>query len=353
MKRRDADRADSDRNGTVGKFGHDIIVIGASAGGLTPLQRILHDLPPGLPAALFIVQHVGQRSVLAEILARAGALSAGWAESGAPIRRCTVTVAPPGRHLLLHESHILLRRGPHENLLRPAIDPLFRSAAASFGGRVIGVVLSGALNDGTAGLKAITRCGGLAIVQDPADAAIADMPRSALHYVEGARCVPAAGIGPLLAELVMVPARPTGPVPRDIRLEAAIAEQELATMQTEDQLGQPSRFMCPECNGTLWEINDSPVLRFRCHVGHAYTGETMAAAQTSRIEETMWKLLRAHQERAALTRRLAENARTPEIATHYARRAEVCQEDTEMVRRFMKAQNLLPDATKISGDDAV
>ncbi len=299
------------------------------------------------------MQHIGRNSPLADILARAGSLPVAWAESGAPIRYGTASVAPPGRHMLLHQGYVLLRRGPRENLSRPAIDPLFCSAAASFGARVVGVVLSGALNDGTAGLHAITRCGGLAVVQDPADASIPEMPRSALHYVAETRCLPAAAIGRILFELVSVPAGPAVPIPDDIRLEAAVAAQELATMQTEDRLGQPSRFACPECHGTLWEIGDHPVMRFRCHVGHAFSGEAMAAAQATRIEETMWKLLRAHQERAALAHRLAERAGTPEQAADYARRADSYQEDAEMVRDFMDEHKFMPGVAEPWGNDAV
>lgn len=291
--------------------GHDVIVIGASAGGLQVLQRIMGDLPANLPASVFVVQHVGQTSHLAPILDRAGPLPVTWAESGTPIKIGHVYVAPPERHLLLHDRHLLLRRGPQENLVRPAIDPLFRSAAATFGGRVIGVVLSGALNDGAAGLHAVKRCGGLAVVQDPHDAVMPEMPQSALFNTDVDHVLPGPAIGALLAELAARPAGPTPEIPLDIRLEAAIAAQELGDMATEDRLGRLSRFTCPDCHGTLWEINDNGVLRFRCHVGHAFTGEVMLAAQTQQIEQTLWSLMRSHAERAALIRRLAERETSP------------------------------------------
>jgi two-component system, chemotaxis family, protein-glutamate methylesterase/glutaminase len=202
---------------------HDIVVIGASAGGLQPLQRLLADLPADLPAAVFIVLHIGATSHLAEVLDRIATVPVLRAKSGQPIEPGRIYVAVPGVHLLLHDQHILLRRGPRENLVRPAIDPLFRSAACTFGGRVIGVVLSGALNDGTAGLRAIKQCGGLAVVQQPNDAAVPDMPLSALAYAEIDHVAPVSRLGGLLARLVRQPAGETPTIPLEIRLEAAIA----------------------------------------------------------------------------------------------------------------------------------
>lgn len=332
--------------------GHDVIVIGASAGGLAVLRRILHDLPADLPAAVAIVQHIGRASHLGEILSGAGRLPVARAVSGAPFRRGHVHVAPPDRHLLLHDSHILLRRGPHENLVRPAIDPLFRSAAATFGGRVVGVVVSGALNDGAAGLRAIKRCGGLAVVQDPADAAVPEMPRGALRHAATDHCLPAARIGSLLAMLARQPAGPTPPIPFDIRLEAAIAAQEMATMESEDRLGTPSRFVCPECHGALWEIDDGGLARYRCHVGHAFTGETLMAAQAEQIEATLWSLLRAHQERAAIIRRLVRKETSPGAAALLARRADEADKDVELVRSLMREHAGVAGAEE-PGDDAV
>src|SRR5918992_1352569 len=163
---------------------HDIIVIGASAGGVEPLKRLIGGLRADLPASVFIVLHIGASSHLADILDRSGPLLVTQAKSGEPIKPSRAYVAAPGAHLLLHDSHLMLRRGPRENFARPAIDPLFRSAAATFGARVIGVVLSGGLNDGTAGLRAIKRCGGLAVIQDPDEAAVPEMPESARRHVD-------------------------------------------------------------------------------------------------------------------------------------------------------------------------
>jgi two-component system chemotaxis response regulator CheB len=316
----------------------DIVVIGASAGGVAALQRLVRDLPADLPAAVLIVLHVGASSHMAALLGRAGPLPVAQAENGEPIKRGRIYVAAPGLHLLLHDNHVLLRRGPRENLARPAIDPLFRSAACTFGARVIGVVLTGSLNDGTAGLRAIKRCGGIAVAQDPADAAAPDMPRNAQRHIDLDYRLPLAAMGELLTRLTAEPAGETPEIPIDIRLEAAIAAQELAGMNADDKLGAPSRFSCPECHGTLWEISDGDVHRYRCHVGHALTGDAMLAAKDDEGERTLWKLMRSHQERAALARRMAEEERTHnrQLAAHLEERAREYDEDAELMRQILR-----------------
>ena len=290
----------------------DVIVIGASAGGVEALRRLLSILPPRLPAAIFVVVHVGQSSILPTVLDRGSTLPVVPATSGAVFERGTVYVGVPGMHLLLHDHHILLRRGPRENHSRPAIDALFRSAAASLGTRVIGVVLSGALSDGTAGLRIIKRCGGVAVVQDPEDAADPSMPRSALRHVDVDYVRPIAELPALFDLLTREAAGPSPPVPVDVRLEAAIAAQELADMKADEMLGDLSSFSCPECHGALWEIRDGPMLRFRCHVGHAFTADAVLEGQGEEIERMLTTLQRAHQERAALARRMAVKERAEE-----------------------------------------
>jgi two-component system, chemotaxis family, protein-glutamate methylesterase/glutaminase len=317
----------------------DVIVIGASAGGIEALQVLLGDLPPDLRAAIFIVMHLGATSHLAQILDRATSLPVVQARSGEPIVFGQVCVAVPGVHLLLHDNHLLLRRGPRENLARPAIDPLFRSAACSFGSRVIGVVLSGGLNDGTAGLRAIKHCGGLSIVQDPSDAAVPQMPLSALRYADIDYVTPIAAMGDLLTRLTHEPAGETPPIPPEIKFETMIAAQELAGMAVEDVLGRVSRFTCPECHGALWEIDDGRLLRFRCHVGHAYTADVMLAAQSVRAEEMLWSLMRAHQERAELARRMAQQDRVQgreALAVELEQRAESYDEDATVLRDLLR-----------------
>jgi len=315
----------------------DIVVIGASAGGLAPLQRILGRLPENLPAAVFIVMHVGTSSRLASVLSRDATLPVTEAGSGDEIEHGRVLIAPPGFHLLLHDRHTLLRRGPRENMARPAIDPLFRSAACSFSTRVIGVILSGALNDGAAGLKAIKRCGGTAVVQDPQEADHPEMPRSALNHTQADHVIGADAIAGLLARLTAQRAPPAPEIPVEIRVETALAAQELQAMKTEDELGVRSPFTCPECAGTLWEIDDGELLRYRCHVGHAFTGQVLAAAQSQTFESMLWSLFRHSKERAALSRLLAErqNRFGDNLASEFERRAADYEEGAEIFRKLL------------------
>lgn len=332
----------------------DIIVIGASAGGLRALEQLLADLPSNLTASIFIVLHVGAVSHLSEIFYRMAALPVLQARSGDEIEAGRIYVAVPGLHLLLHDHHILLRRGPRENLARPAVDPLFRSAACTFGARVIGVVLSGGLNDGTAGLRAIKRCGGIAVVQEPGDAAFPDMPLSALQNVEIDHVAPARALAGLLTRLTREIAGETPPIPLEIRLETAIAAQELSGMDTENQLGELSRFTCPECHGMLWEIDEGSLLRYRCHVGHAFTAAAMLHAQTTSAEEMLWSLMRVHQERAALARRMADEERArfrQASAEELQARAQGYDEDAAIVRGLLRDHMAMLE-TSDPGQDA-
>lgn len=319
---------------------HDLIAIGTSAGGLDCLMNLTRNLPADLPAAVLIVQHVGARSYLAEILGREASLPVISAESGMPIEAGRVYVGVPQLHLLIHDGHILLRRGPRENLSRPAIDPLFRSAACSYGARVIGVVLSGTLNDGTAGLLAIKRCGGCAVVQDPADAPFPQMPASAISHVAVDHVVRMAEMPALLARLVAEPPGLAPDIPLEIRLEAGIAALELAGMATEQQLGEQSPFTCPECHGALWEIEDKNFIRYRCHVGHAYTLNAVLEAQSDNIERMLWDALRTHRDRANLARRLAERERSNENAARLRQRAREYEEDAAIMERLIYRRGL-------------
>ena len=317
----------------------DTIVIGGSAGGLEALRALLPALPPDLPAAVLVVLHVGEVSLLPQVLSRASALPVLPAESGATIERGRVYVGVPGAHLLVHDSHILLRRGPRENLARPAVDALFRSAAASLGSRVTGVVLSGALSDGSVGLRAIKRCGGTAIVQEPEDAIVPSMPRNALRQADVDYVRPVGAMPALFADLARQPAGLSPEVPLDIRLEAAVAAQELADMKVDQMLGKVSPFTCPECHGALWEIRDGPMLRFRCHVGHAFTADAVLAAQNDEIDRMLGIWQRAHQERAALARRMAAQERAEErhnLAEQLETRAREYEDDARLVLELMR-----------------
>ena len=263
-------------------MGRDIIVIGGSAGGVEALQRIVAALPPQLEAAVFAVVHFPSdgTSFLPQILLRSGRFPAVHPEDGTAIRRGVIYVAPPDRHLTLQPGHVRLSRGPRENGHRPSVDPLFRSAARAYGARVIGVVLSGNLDDGTAGLAAVRRHGGVTVVQDPADAMYAGMPASAIGHVDVDHVVPAAEIAALLAALVDEPLPPAAAVsePRD-DLEVGIAELEPAALAGDERPGMPSGYSCPSCHGSLFEIQEGEVVRFRCRVGHAFGSDTLLHEQ--------------------------------------------------------------------------
>jgi two-component system chemotaxis response regulator CheB len=252
-------------------IGHDIVLIGCSAGGAEALTGIFARIPRDAPAALFVVQHVsaGAPSVLPRILGRAGELPAGHARDGEPIRHRHVYVAPPGRGVMV------LGRGPRENGHRPAVDPLFQTAAAAHGSRVVAVVLSGGLDDGTAGLIVVKQSRGVAVVQDPDDASTPEMPLSAIRSVEVDHVLPAREIAPLLVRLAGEAAQEDS-----ITMAHATLPWDPALVGTPDldrrASGPPSVFTCPECGGSLWEINDSGLRRFACHVGHVYSEESTA-----------------------------------------------------------------------------
>jgi two-component system, chemotaxis family, protein-glutamate methylesterase/glutaminase len=308
----------------------DIVVIGGSAGGVEALMQICGGLPADLPAALFVVQHISptSKSVLPELLSKAGPLPARHPIDGEPILPGQILVAPPDFHLLLQPGHVVLRRGPQENRTRPAIDPLFRSAAVAYGPRVVGVVLTGLLDDGTAGLGSIKQCGGTCVVQDPDDAQWPDMPRRALERGDVDHVATLAQMPALLARLSREPAGPPKPVPRNLEIEARIAAQELdpTGMPT---LGQPSRLSCPVCGGVLNEVlEEAGNARFRCQTGHAFTPEGLVVAQGEELERALESAARTHRDRLALCRRLEEQA-LQRMQPHSAARWRAAAEEAE------------------------
>ena len=264
--------------------GHDVIVIGASAGGVEALQTIARALPVRLHASVFIVLHIPPQgpSLLPHILSRVAPLPAHQPADGERLQQGHIYVAPPDHHLLVETDCVRVVRGPHENRTRPAIDPLFRSAARAFGPRVIGLVCTGALDDGTSGLQAIKARGGITVVQDPAEAVYPSMPLSAIRNVAVDYVLPLAEIGPLLARLVAEPAPDEAgfPAPRDMAVEIQLAEGDMDPINAQTIPGTPSVFACPECHGTLFEVQDGELLRFRCRVGHAFSAESMEAEHT-------------------------------------------------------------------------
>ena len=293
--------------------GHDIIVLGASSGGVDTFMEIVAELPRDIPAAIFAVLHVSPlgTTTFPQILTRAGRLPAAHALDKEPIRLGRIYVAPPDLHLLLRPGTIRLVRGPKENNARPAVDATFRTAARAYGPRVVGVVLSGALDDGTAGLAAIKERGGITVVQDPDDALFPDMPRNAMEAVKVDYCLPTREIAPLLVRLALAPVKEEAApaVPEEMQKESELEAVDMSTIEDEEKPGTSSVFGCPECGGVLWELQEGELLRFRCRVGHAYGAEGLLAAQSESFDVALWSAFRALEENAALCRRLAKQAR--------------------------------------------
>jgi two-component system chemotaxis response regulator CheB len=286
----------------------DIIVIGGSAGSSGPLRQLLAALPADLPASVFVSTHIPSHapSLLADILAGGAALPVAQALDGQPIQRGRVYVAAPDRHLLLIDGTVKLGVGPRENMSRPSIDPFFRSAAMSYGPRVIGVLLSGMLNDGAAGLRAIKSQGGTAVVQHPMDAEADQMPLSALEAVNVDHVASAADLGRLLASLAGNPAGAAGPADDVLALEVDIAAGSRLGSGRLRQVASPSPLSCPDCSGVLSEMNDPP-LRYRCQIGHAYSAETLVA-QIDQVDEAIRVAMRMMEERVTLVERMATDA---------------------------------------------
>ncbi|MCW6529948.1 chemotaxis protein CheB [Sphingomonas sp. MMSM20] len=308
----------------------DIIVVGASAGGVGALQRLCAGLPEDLPAAIFVVQHLSPsaRSVLPHLLDKMGPLRALSPVDGQEIERGRIYVAAPDQHLLLRPGRILMRRGPHENRTRPAINALFRSAAIHYGSRTIGAVLTGLLDDGTDGLLAIKATGGVSIVQDPADAEWPSMPRNALKRDHVDHVVPLDQLPALLMQLVHEGAAASIPIPREYLIEDRIAAQEFAVAEPEIVTpGDPSHLSCPDCGGVLNCIVSDGEVRFRCQVGHAFTPLGLAAAQCDELERALSVAVRTHRDRLKLFEQMLENAGARGM-THAARRWSEASEES-------------------------
>lgn len=289
-----------------------VVVVGASAGGVETLREFVAKLGPDFPAPVLVVLHMpaNSPSVLSDILSRHGPLPAAPAHDQQPLEPGRIYVAPPGHHLLIADGHASLTRGPQENGHRPAIDPLFRSAALAHGPRAVGVVLSGTLDDGAAGLAAIAQRGGRAIVQEEADALYPGMPRAALTAVPDAKTAPARDVGPLLAQMLEdehetldVPA----PAQRLLERELAVAELDPTELADPQRPGSMTGLSCPDCHGPLFQLGEQPP-RYRCRVGHAWSVETLAAEQAESVENALWLALRTLEDKARLHRKIADSA---------------------------------------------
>ena len=320
-----------------------IVVVGASAGGVEALVQLVRNLPHDLAAPVCIVLHIpaDSPSLLARILNRDSRLHAVNAEPGLRWENGKIYVAPPDRHLIVRDDGTLgVARGPRENRHRPAVDPLFRSAAIVFGSRAIGVVLSGTLDDGTAGALAIKERGGLIVVQDPQEAMYPSMPQSVITHCRVDHVSSIIGLGELLGRLVEAPAPPptAKEIPKEMRLEARMAELDPEALATDDRPGQPSPYSCPDCGGVLWEIAEGEYARFRCRVGHAFAPETMLEAQQELLEEALWSAVKTLEETARLSNRLAatESARGHDwLSERFQKKEEDARARVEVIRRYL------------------
>jgi len=289
----------------------DVIVIGGSAGSHSALRQIMSDLPADLPASIFVATHVptGSSGYLADVLASAGPLPVSRAVDGQPVERGRVYTAVPDRHLLLVDGIMRLGDGPRENMTRPAIDPLFRSAALAYGPRAVGVILSGLLNDGASGLSAIKQCGGTAVVQHPLDAHADQMPVAALEATTVDQVVPADQIGRVLTQIVAADAGEAAHCPDNLLLEVEIAAGARLGSQALRQIAEPSALSCPDCQGVLSEVKGEHPLRFRCQIGHGFTAEVLVE-RSEEVGHAMRVALRIMEERVTLVTRMAQEARS-------------------------------------------
>ncbi len=312
------------------KHHRDIVVIGASSGGVTALLDLVKTLPADFPAAIFVVQHVGAdaHSILPQLLSHVSALPAKHPQNGETIEPGVIYVALPDHHLLLEGNQVLVTRGPKENRFRPSIDALFRSAAYTYGPRVIGVVLTGFLDDGTSGLWSVQRLGGLAVVQDPRDAQAPSMPASALEYVTADYVVPLAELGPLLVRLTLepAPAKPRTPAAELdlLQIELTIAKQDNAFELGIIDKGVLTSFTCPDCHGALTQLVEGKLIRYRCHTGHAYTVSSLLGELTASVENLLYQSMRGLEETKMLLQNMGDyfaKDHQPAVAALFLRKA--------------------------------
>jgi two-component system, chemotaxis family, protein-glutamate methylesterase/glutaminase len=305
----------------------DIVAIGASAGGVEALAFLIAKLPTPFPATILVTVH---------------------ARTGDALRKGHIFVAPPGYHLIANGETLLLGSGPRESHAKPAIDPMLRSVAACCGPRTIGVVLTGMMGDGASGLNAVQQCGGIAVVQDPDDAKFSDMPRAALNRTTPDHVVRLADLPILLNSLVHQPAGEPRPVPESIRFEVSIASGEKGSMKQMDRLGRRSVLTCPECNGVMWEIEEDNLLRYRCHVGHAYSEETMRSGLDENLRRALASALRLFEERIALLSKLDRQAHERghnRSAYDYHRKKDEFELEADVIRKAITRLDELADSS--------
>ena len=319
-----------------------IVTVGASAGGLNAVSELIAQIPEDLSVSVFIVLHlskVGMGSFLINRIQKYTSYKCSIGADGEEIEAGHIYLAPADEHILIREGKILIGRGPAENRWRPSIDVLFRSAAASYGNRTIGIILTGYLNDGTAGMSAIKKSGGFCIVQDPNEAEYPDMPLSVIENIEVDYCVKLAEIGPLIKEIMSREAIEGNGVPADVIREAEIAQNVATGVEVITSLPtQPSVFICPDCVGGLWSMKDENLNRYRCQIGHAFSEKDLDLRQSENIESTLWVALRMMEERKTLLKKISSDHE----AKGYVRMSTIDTEKAaEIERHIDKLKSLL------------
>ena len=339
----------------------NIIVIGASAGGFDALKKLVAALPAGFDAAVFVVWHIAPdvTGVLPQVLAKAGRLPAAHAVDGEALETGRIYVAPPDRHLTVEPGRVRVSKGPKENRFRPAVDPLFRSAAYFYRRRVLGVILSGALDDGTSGLWLVKHFGGAAVVQDPRDAEVPSMPQNALRQVAVDHAVPVGEMGPLLVRLAG----------EEVETSEVFMEEDKLTeleikIATEDnsfdlglmEHGELSPFTCPDCHGVMVRLRDGDRERFRCHTGHAFSADTLLATVTENIEDSLWNAVRGIDEIVMLLNRMGNYyAERGEIRSSvlFFKKAHEAQDRADLVRQaVLRNERLSRDSLREQTDES-
>ena len=324
----------------------DILAIGTSAGGVEALLFLAKNLQSDLPASVLLTIHLPSHatSALDDILSSAGALPAQFAQDGEKLRKSRIYIAPPDRHLIVDGDRLSLGEGPRENNSRPAIDPMMRSAAVCCGSRSIGVVLTGTLGDGASGLWTIRAAGGLTVVQDPKDAAFAEMPLTALNRAKPDHVVRLKDMPGLLSSLAHEPAGQTKSLPRSMQYAVEIARTGRGSMEEMEQVGRRSVLACPDCGGVMWEIDEGELSRFRCHVGHTYTAEVMSLALDENLRRALASALRALEERVALAQKLYNQAKTSGhrlLAENWAAKLNEFQTEMDIIRGSIRRMDRL------------
>lgn len=322
----------------------DTIVLGASAGGIEALRRLLPAFTADVEASVFVVQHTPAdgHSLLDTVLNQATAYHAAFAQDGEVISTRRVYVAPPNRHLLIEEGRIRLWHGARENRARPAIDPLFRSAGVARGARVVAGILSGLLDDGASGLLSVKRCGGLAFVQSPSDAVESEMPERAAEVLgdnlDGA--LSAEQLGLRMVDLMGTSAPPSPRVPDDVKLEMDMLLGGVSALEVLSQQGPPLPLSCPECGGPLWSLRDGRLQRYRCHTGHTYGVDSLLSGQGNQIEQALWAAIKGLEQRGQMLTNLSKDegvSRRPSSAALFGGEAVQLRRHAQTLREVLVA----------------